>query len=48
MKEIFLRQNLAAISCQVSSFSVLEVSAGKCQRALVDKLGTIRKADGDA
>jgi hypothetical protein len=33
---------------QVSPASLLDVSSGYCQRALVDESGMIRKSDGDA
>jgi hypothetical protein len=42
MKEILYRQNSAAISHQVSPDSLIDFSAGNCQRVLVDK------SDGDA
>jgi hypothetical protein len=38
MEEILSRQNSTAISCQVSPASLLDVSAGYRQSALVDKL----------
>jgi hypothetical protein len=47
MKEVVCNQKLAAISHQVSPASLLDVSAGNCQRALVDESGTIRKTDGE-
>jgi hypothetical protein len=47
MKEILRRQNLSAISSPSFPASLLDVSAGNFQRALVNKLGTIRKADGE-
>jgi hypothetical protein len=39
VKEILCRQNSAAISRQVSPASLIDVPAGKCQRALVEELG---------
>jgi hypothetical protein len=42
MKEILHRQNSVAISHQVSPALLLGTSTGNCQRALVDKSGTIR------
>jgi hypothetical protein len=41
MKEILLRQNSEAISRQVCPVSLLDVSAGICQRALADGSGII-------
>jgi hypothetical protein len=41
MKEIFRRQYLLVISRQVSPASLLDISAGHCQRALVDESGKI-------
>jgi hypothetical protein len=41
MKEILNRQNLSAISCQVSPASVLDVSGGYCQSVLVEKSGMV-------
>jgi hypothetical protein len=41
MKEIFLTKKSAAISRQVSPASLLYVSAGNCQRALVDESGMV-------
>jgi hypothetical protein len=42
VKEILYRQNSAAISHQISPDSLIDFSAGNCQRVLVDK------SDGDA
>jgi hypothetical protein len=42
MKGIFHRKNETAISRQVSPASLVDVSAGNCLGALVDKLGMIR------
>jgi hypothetical protein len=46
MKETLRRQNVVVISRQVSPASLLDVSAGNCQRTLVDESGMIIKADG--
>jgi hypothetical protein len=46
MKVILHRQNSLAVFCQVSPASVLDVSAGNCQRGLVDESGMIRKQMG--
>jgi hypothetical protein len=43
MKEIFCRQNFVAISHHISHALLLNMSAGNCQTALVDKSRTIRK-----
>jgi hypothetical protein len=48
MKEILRRQNSAAISRQVSPASLLDVSAGSFQRALVNESGLIIKSEGDS
>jgi hypothetical protein len=45
MKEIFCRQNLATISLQVPSASLLDDSVGNCHRDVVDESGIIREAD---
>jgi hypothetical protein len=42
IKETLYRQNSFTISRQVSPASILEVSAGNCQRALVDDLRMTR------
>jgi hypothetical protein len=47
MKEILRKQNIAAISPNYPA-SLLDVSAGNCQRALVDESGIIRKVGGDS
>jgi hypothetical protein len=46
MKEILRRQNSAAISCQVSPASLLDVSADNLQRALVEESGMIKNNMG--
>jgi hypothetical protein len=46
MKEIFRRQNLIAISRQVSPASLLDISAGNFQRALMNESGSIRSQMG--
>jgi hypothetical protein len=48
MKEILRRQNLLGTSSPSFPASLLDIFAGNCQRALVDKPGMIRKSDGDA
>jgi hypothetical protein len=45
MKEICSRQNSAAVYYQASAL-LLDVSAGNCQRALVDESGMIRNLMG--
>jgi hypothetical protein len=46
MKEIFHNQNSAKISCQVYSASLLVVSAGNFQIAVVEESGMIRNQMG--
>jgi hypothetical protein len=46
VKEIVGRQNSSAIFHQVSLALLLDISAGNCQRALVDKSGMIRNQTG--
>jgi hypothetical protein len=42
MKEILRRQHSPAIFSSISPASLLDVSDGSCQRALVDESGAIR------
>jgi hypothetical protein len=46
MKDRLPRQNSAIISSSSSPTSLVYVSAGNCQRGLVEKSGTIRKEMG--
>jgi hypothetical protein len=46
MKEILFRQNSAAISHQVSSALLLDISAVNCKRAVVNESGMIRNQMG--
>jgi hypothetical protein len=41
MKELLRRQNSEVTSCQVFPATLLDTSAGNCQRALVDESGMI-------
>jgi tRNA A37 threonylcarbamoyltransferase TsaD len=46
MKEILCKQNLATISSHIYPASLLDVSGGNCQRALVDESGMVRNYMG--
>jgi hypothetical protein len=46
MKDRLHRQNSAAVCCQLSSALLLDVSAGNCQRAVVDESKIIRNEIG--
>jgi hypothetical protein len=46
MKEILFRQNSTGICCQVSPALLPDISAGNCQRALMDESGIIRTQMG--
>jgi hypothetical protein len=46
IKEIIIKQNLLAISGQVSPALLIGVSAGNCQRFLVDESSIIRTQMG--
>jgi hypothetical protein len=46
IKEIFNRQNSAAIFCPDSPDSLVVVSAGNCHRAMLDDSGMIRNQMG--
>jgi hypothetical protein len=46
MKDRLHRQNSAAVCCQLSSVLLLDVSAGNCQRAVVDESKIIRNEIG--